>query len=407
MIKTNKKMSLFTLSAVAAGILLSGNAAAVVQLSENTGVVPSFKLTEGYNSNVNDAPSDQERSSWVSTVAPGLMIIGRDRLNRYSVSYDLEHAMYHSGGIDDKTNHTFAANSHMEFNSRNRLDVNAGYKKREDVINDTNRANFEAGDKYHTYGVDGVYGFGAEEATMQLELGVGREWVKYDNNRDIDTNGFGSLNREKDHDKTSLSGTAYLRVAPKTRALFEVGFDDFKYDNQQSTGQSLDSKNMRYLTGLTWDATAQISGTAKVGYHEKKFDDGRKENKDGMLWDLDVTWEPVSYSRLKVGTGTSYGEGGSTEDIIDTTNYRANWLHDWSPRVTSDVGYRLTEKDYEGGIYKNRKDDLDVYSASVNYKMRSWLDLGTGYRYRDNDSNTASSSYKGNEVFVSANILLD
>ncbi|WP_232821302.1 outer membrane beta-barrel protein [Oceanimonas marisflavi] len=387
---------------------MSGAASAAIELNEHTGLVTALKVTQSHNDNINDTPAEQERSSWITTVAPGIELVGRDRLNRYSLSYNLEHAFYHTSATEDKTNHTLAANSHMEFDARNRLDLNAGYKKRESIVNDTNRRAGQEGDKFHTYSLGGKYGFGAKSATMQLELGVNQDWTKYDNNREaLSGPNKGAVNREKDHEKTGVTGTAYYRVAPKTRALFELGFDDFRYDNEQRNGQRLDSHNMRYLAGVTWDATAKTTGTVKLGYQEKDFDDARKQDTSSMLWDAAVTWEPVAYSRIKFGTGSSYGEGGSTEDVVDTTNYRINWLHDWTPRINSDVGYRLTNKEYQGGSNAGREDDLSVYNLGVNYKMRRWLELGVGYRYRDNDSTTDDSSYEVNEVFASVNLVLN
>ncbi|WP_116472399.1 outer membrane beta-barrel protein [Zobellella maritima] len=401
----SKQHTLFTLSAVATGIIFAGQASAIepqpIDLG-GVGLVPTLKISETYDDNVKEAsgiPGDEERSSWVTTIEPSLTLAARERLNTYQLSYSLSNSIYHSSHEDDHTDHFLRADSHMEFSARSRLDLNAGYSKQQDTVDSTNREFDEIGNKYHSTNVGGLYGFGAQAAKMQLELGANHEWRKYDNNRDS-----GSLTREKDRDTLSLVTTGYYRVAPKTRLLAEVQYSDYDY-----TTSNLDSEDYRYLVGVTWDATAKTTGTAKFGYQEKEFDDPSKGSTNGGAWDVGVSWSPVTYSTFSLNTGSNIGEGSSTEDFIDTDTYSLTWSHTWAPRFSSDVGYSLTKKDYEGGSGSSnagRKDELDSYNLSLNYNMRRWLDLGLGYSYKDNSSNFDDSRFDRNQVFFNVNMSL-
>ncbi|PSJ40064.1 hypothetical protein C7I36_12405 [Zobellella taiwanensis] len=398
----HKKNKLFTLSAVATGILFAGQAAAIEPQAVDlggVGFIPTVKLSETYDDNIWEASGlagDEEQSSWVTSIEPSFTLAARDRLNTYQFNYRFNNTTYHSSHDDDKTDHFVSANSHMEFNARNRLDLNAGHNRQQDTRDSTNRQNDEVGNKYHTTNLGGLYGFGAEAARMQLELGANHEWRRYTNNRDS-----GSLTREKDRDTLSLVTTAYYRIGPKTRLLAEIQRNDYDYQTA-----NLDSTSWRYLLGATWQATAKTSGTVKVGFEDKDFNDATKNDPNNSTWEAGITWEPLTYSRVKLNTSSRAEEGSATEDYIDTDSYGIGWEHDWTPRITSNLGYSLTEKAYKGGGREGRKDDLDVYNIGVNYKMRRWLDLGVGYTHKDNSSNSATDSYDRNQVFVNANISL-
>lgn len=392
----SKQNVLFTLSAVATGIIFAGQASAIepqpIDLG-GVGLVPTLKISETYDDNIWEAADgDEKPSSWVTMVEPSLTLAARDRLNTYQLNYRLNNSTYHSSQEDDHTDHFLRADSHMEFSARNRLDLNAGYSKQQDTRDSTNRDFDEVGNKYHSTNVGGLYGFGAETARMQLELGANQEWRKYDNNRDS-----GSLTREKDRDTLSLVTTGYYRVAPKTRLLAEIQYNDYNYD----TG-TLDSEGFRYLAGATWDATAKTTGTVKVGFENKDFKDPAKNDPDNSTWEVGVTWSPLTYSRVLLNTRSRAEEGSSTEDFVDTSSYGISWEHDWTDRVTSNLGYTFTDKDYEGGSNDGRNDELDSYNLGVNYKMRRWLDLGVGYSFKDNSSNDADSAYDRNQVFFNA-----
>ncbi|WP_458735749.1 outer membrane beta-barrel protein [Zobellella taiwanensis] len=399
----HKKNKLFTLSAVATGILFAGQADAIEPQAVDlggVGFIPTVKLSETYDDNVWEAPEGEDkRSSWVTSVEPTFTLAARDRLNTYQLSYRLNHSIYHSVHEDDHTDHFVNADSHMEFNARNRLDLKAGYSKQQDTRDSTNRDFDEQGNKYHATNIGGLYGFGAEAAKMQLEFGANHEWRRYDNN--TGPAATSSATQEKDRDTLSLSTTAYYRVGPKTRLLAEIQRNDYDY-----VTSNLDSEAWRYLLGATWQATAKTSGTVKVGFEDKDFDNPAKNDPDNSTWEVGVTWEPLTYSRVKLNTSSRAEEGSSTEDYVDTSSYGFSWEHDWTPRITSNLGYTLTEKDYKGGSNEGRSDDLDVYNIGVNYKMRRWLDLGVGYTHKDNASNSADDRYDRNQVYFNANVSL-
>lgn len=362
----------FVMNSLAAAVMLAGSSsvmaieAASMQLGAMS-LTPTLELSESYDDNFRE--TSNEDSSWITTISPTFVLAAQDRLNVYKLTYNFSSDIFHSSHDDNNTDHHLDADAHMEFNARNRLDLNAGYDRVEEVAGtETSGIN----DKYHTYNIGGVYGFGAQSATMNFELGANHEWKRYDND--------GTINKDLERDTTSLSGTAFYRIGAKTRALVEVRYNDYDYKLATST---LDSDSMAYLVGVTWDATAKTSGSAKIGYEDKDFDSAAREDVDNTMWEVGVTWQPRSYSSFTLNTrrGTDEGSQGA-EDYIETTRTSLGWNHDWSSYISTEASYAFTDEEYENG----REDETDEFALGLNYELRRWVSVGVGYKYKDIDS---------------------
>ncbi|GGC06657.1 hypothetical protein GCM10011352_36100 [Marinobacterium zhoushanense] len=379
-----KNFALNTLS-VAVLLAASGNVLAIEAASIDLGGVqftPTLEVSERYDDNFREVGTDED-SSWITSISPTFVLAAKDRVNLYSLTYALNSETYHSFRNDDNVDHHLDLDAHMEFSSRSRLDLNAGYDRVEQTADtETEGVN----DKYHTYNIGGVYGYGAKSATMQLDFGANHEWKRYDNE--------GGVNDDQERDTTSLSATAYYRVAPKTRALAEVRYSDYDYVLNSST---LDSDAMAYLLGVTWEATAKTSGTAKFGWGTKEFDDASKDDADKTMWEVGVTWEPRTYSAFTLETNRYVAEGSEgAENYIDTTSTSVNWNHQWSSFVSSDLNYAFINEDYEN----DREDDTNRIGAGLTYELRRWMSVGVGYQYKDVDSNVSGESYDRNQYQV-------
>ena len=397
-------MKTFPLKTLTAAMLMagSGSALAIEAASMDLGGVqftPVLNLSETYDDNFRAVGAGADESSWITTINPSFELAAKDRLNVYKLTYAFSSDTFHSSHDDNNVDHHLDADAHMEFNARNRLDLNAGYSKMEDVSDTEGGAGIN--DKYHTYNVGAVYGFGAQSATMNFEFAANQQWLRYDNEQRL---GNGPrINEDQERDTTTFSGTAFYRLAPKTRALFEVRYNDYDYKLGSST---LDSDAMAYLLGLTWDATAKTSGIAKLGYSNKEFDDSNREDVSGSIWEVGVNWQPRTYSTFSLNTRRSVEEGSENtfnpdvEDAIDTTRTGINWNHEWTSRVSSDVGYTYIEEDYEG---IDRKDETDEFGLGLNYELRRWVDVGVGYKYQDVESkgvNTSSADTYDRNIFM-------
>lgn len=371
--------------AVAAG--LSAQAFAVepqsIRLTDGVIFTPTLKVVESHDSNFR-AVEKNKKSTWITTIEPSFQLNADSNKSAYQLKYTASSDTFHSSHSDNNVDHFFSGDAGFEFNSRNRLRLNAGYKKIEETASADQKIE---NDKFNTKNVGGVYTFGAEAARTQVEFGANYDELRYDNSG-LDSSGQ-RLNKRKERDATALRSTVFYEVAPKTKVLLEGRYTD--YDYKSFTDRN--SKNKGLLAGVTWDATAKTSGTFKVGREKKDFKKSTYSDKTTGMWEAGVTWAPLTYSTFNLNTRRGFDEGEDNASAIKTQNTRLGWKHDWMERLYSEVSYARSDRKYQE---ISRTDKRDDYGVSLTYQARRWLDVGVGYTYADNDSNAKDQSYKRN-----------
>ncbi len=373
--------------AVAVSAALSANAWAVepqsIKLSEGLLFTPTLEVSERHDDNFR-AVEDNEESSWITSVTPTFVLGAEGRKSAYQLSYSAVSDTFHSSHKDNNTDHHVNADAGYEFDSRNRLKLNAGFHKIEDTASeDQNVEN----DKYTTSNVGGVYSFGAQTARNQIDFGANYQELRYQNSD--------HLNADKERDTTALNTILYHAVAPKTRALVEARHTDYDY----VSNTRLNSNNVALLAGLTWDATAKTTGTVKFGGEKKRFDDSSIDDESGGMWEVGVKWSPRTYSTFGLNTRRALDEGYNGASSIESQSTTLSWDHEWMDRLSSTVSYTYSDQDYQD---ITRTDKIDTFGVGLTYEMRRWLDLGVGYKYSENDSDAVGESYERNIFSISA-----
>ena len=405
MTRTPKASALIIAAALATG---AGTAAAVDPMPLNEGPVefiPTLKVSQGYDTNVDQAPDGERESSNVTKIAPTFLFRAQERANRYRLRYTPTFQRYSHESDDNRINHRARASSRMVLDGRNRVNLGASFSRVQATLTDTNRANDEdTGNINNKTNVDGTYLFGARGAKGQLELDAGYEWNRYSNHLTS-----GSNNQSKEYNSPRVGATFYWRVAPKTQVLVGGQYAKYNYRWSEST---IDSKNMSGYVGARWSATAKTTGSVRVGRSEKNFDNAGIDDETITSWEANVTWRPASYSTVRLSTENTFDEGSETdtdelrESTIEQATYSLRWTYDWDPQISSNVGYRFQDKKYKGGESAGRKDEINTVTVGVTYSFRRWLDFGIETEFKDNHSTLDSASYKRNTYFLTATVSL-
>lgn len=361
-----------------------------VYLTDGLTFTPTLKVAERYEDNFRGVETG-EQSSWITGITPTFVLAVEDGKSAYALSYVAESDIFHSSQSDNNTDHHLTADAGYIFNSRNRLQLDVGYHRIEDTAAENQSTNSGGSDKYSTRNLGGLYSYGVQSAQAQVDFSGDYEQRRYHNS--------GELNAGLERDTTALASTFYYRVAPKTRALFEARHTDYDY----ISNTDLNSNNIALLGGVTWDATAKTSGTVKIGAERKRFDDSQTSDKSAALWEVTGTWQPRTYSTFNLSTRRGLDESDdsdatATASSIQTQRTSLDWEHQWLDRLTSEISYSYTDKQYQG---INRDDQLVTLGLGLTYEMRRWLDVGVGYRYLENDSSLIGESYERNIFSVS------
>lgn len=372
-------ISLMALAVSAASSSALALEPASIRVADGIEFTPTLQISERYDDNIRAVETNEE-SSWVTQITPTFTLGAEGSKSAYQISYSAVSDIFHSNHKDNNTDHHLTADVGMEFDARNRLVLNAGYHEIEETASvDQDVEN----DMYNTKNVGGVYTFGAQSARAQIDFGANYEELRYTNS--------GGLNADNERDTTALRTTFYYRVAPKTRALLEGRYTDYDYVNPE--GRLRNSDNTALLAGLTWEATAKTTGTAKFGREKKDFDDSSISEKSTGMWEVGATWKPRTYSSFSLNTRRGFDEGEDNASTIETQSTTLSWDHSWAERLGSTVSYTRSDQDYQD---VKREDTSDTFAVRLTYEMRRWLDIGLGYQYSENDSDADNESYERN-----------
>ena len=256
------------------------------------------------------------------------------------------------------------------------------YAQGHDPRGSTDRTISTGPDKYDNTGANALLAYGANGAAGRVELEAGTIKRHYTNNR--------ATTFLSDRSNDTAAARFFVRVAPKTSLVFEARQDKFDYESPISL---FDSKEKRFLAGVTWDATALTSGTVKVGRIRKNFDSPALKSYSGTGWEANVRWSPLTYSTFDFFTSKGFLEATGLGNFILDKRYGAAWNHAWSSRVTSGVNYTRSDDVYDGF---NRNDKIDSLGFKINYKLTRWLTLGGEVAHTKRASNITAFEYKKN-----------
>lgn len=338
--------------------------------------------------------------SWSQIISPQLVLLNNFGSSQVRLGYRLRNERFFSSPTDNYTDHFFNAAVEYELNSRHRLDVGVNYTDgHEDRGTGFSIGNAEAlatPDKFKQGEFDLLYSYGAFNADGRLEASFNIT------NRDYDLNTPQYMARDRMF--TSLGGAFFYRIGAATDATFDIIYTDVDYKFDLDAMSPLDSQQISYLVGLKWEATAQTSGFAKIGYQEKDFESDSREDFDGVDWAAGVVWEPVEYSTVEFTTRNDTNETNGEGNFIRGRNYEVEWRHEWLERVRSTASYTWGTDRYEGQTINSdiREDDLIRFRASLFYQFRRWMNIEVGYIYDQRDSNRTNIEYDRNQFIINA-----
>ena len=360
---------------------------------------PELGIEVRYDENIfRSATSIQ--SSWITIISPGLSVSTEPSRHRFSVQYNGDIAWYANSDPDNYDDHHLEAGAYLDLSPKTKFDLIGSYDDSHDNRGTALTEGFDPAlnvppnpDEYQFGKLLGRFSLGSSASKGRLVLEGGVSDLEYTNHRD--------RTRFFDRADTYGNATFYFRILPRTSLLLDTRFSEIDYANDRALLPSLDSKEFRYLVGITWDTTAKITGTLKAGYVEKNFDDSARGDFSDPSWEADLRWSPRTYSHFDFRTARYPSESNGGGNFIDNTVYSITWEHAWSDRTNSRIGARQLDQEYRGS-FVNRNQELTQFDFSVSYQMRRWLTWKAGIEINSRNSNIDRFEFDGNIYSVSA-----
>ncbi|MBP6483244.1 MAG: outer membrane beta-barrel protein [Rhodoferax sp.] len=352
---------------------------------------PTAFVGFGYNDNIQLAPNNTIGSSFM-TLAPQLVAELKHKGDRYTAVAAVNRTTFSNSSPDNTTTSELEVAGDNYFSARARAGWAVGLVHGADERGTYNRPASENPDRWHTTSLNGRFIYGAPEAQGRLELDLGRQDKKYDNNHDNTATGELTTN--------TIAGRLFYRMGSRSLALVEVSQSTADY----RSALSLDDSTARsYYLGYTWDATAATTGIVKVGRTTKDMDVAGRAGYSGSSWEAAVRWMPRTYSVFELQTtrATSESTGVGTYDLNTTTSL--NWRHSWTNSLRSDAEVSTLSRKYGDSA---RSDRANTFSLAVDYTLLRWLTIGVDMAHTNYSSSDPTAEYKRNVVMFTLSATL-
>jgi hypothetical protein len=228
------------------------SAAPVVRLG-GMDAYPGISVVEKNDSNPFRLPNATATSSNVTILSPSVLLQGKKGADEYTVAYRADVGRFSGFSADNYVDQNFQGSANLNFNASASLRIAPEYKLGHDdrgalPVNNGLRNDWKS------TGLVSAFKYGAEGSQGRIVLDGSYLDRQYQNNPTL-TKG---MNRKT----TDVAASFYYRVLPKTSLFVQVGNARIAYADPVSVNYT--GNEQRYMAGVTWDATAQTSGTFKI-----------------------------------------------------------------------------------------------------------------------------------------------
>ena len=339
------------------------------------GILLAFPATRGKPMSIDTATTTSGGLVYDRFEAPGF-----HRLQAY-LAYNPQIFLYAENADENTVNHT--AQGSLQYNLRGGL----SFSLVDRFVQDFDR--YEAGvstetDTYRSNLANLIASYTITEKTL-LRLDYSNFIVFYTD----------AKNEARNRIDNTASGYLFFKIRSKTSLFAQYTFIDIGYDEDAVR----DSQEQRLLGGVYWNMTEKTRGSFRIGYGLREFDDTRIKDGEDVVLEASLDYQ--------ITPKTSLGLGGYPR-IEETPDSSA----DYSVTSAATLAYRqvLTDKfsfgfellyrdeDYQGGVSKDRSDQVFSASPSLQYHFRDWIFAGLTYELRKRDSNDETFDYTGNRV---------
>jgi hypothetical protein len=355
---------------------------------------PAFSLTEEYESNVFQTPTD-EQGDFVTRISPGFALhlpLGR---HDFYTGYRAEFLKYIKLKNQDTTNHYATTGMKLDFPGGLLVNMdNVFSKSSEAPLTDLagpvkNRQN-------------------ALRSQVEYRLG---ELYSIGLNHNL--NYYDYLEQQDEfldriENRVGLAG--YYRIFPKTDVLVEPGYG--RIDYLQSSSSNRNANNYDFLVGLRGEPTARVRGLTKVGVLFRE-----PTHTGGENWNGFVTFNQVNYQATGKTSFTLTFERRPFESSFVNNDFFVSLFgiltmnYQFGPALSFQVNVGAALNEYPvtatlGTQTAKRDDTLVGAGAGVIYTFNRWLFVRANYQYDRRNSNFNIFDFNDHRGTISINLAL-
>ena len=316
---------------------------------------PKMTISSTWEDNIYKS-QDNPTGDFIAGIEPEISLVTHWHKDTYHVTWNGKHQNYLNHNLEDRTDHTLSAGAEWSPNRKTVLSLEYQFKDKHDERGapGTGAVNSATGPNEwfdNTLSASTQFTFGRFRTVLDLK----RSYEESQNNdKSI-----------QDHFWDDANITLMYALAPKTKLSVETGLKDITYDSDPSK----DSLESRILAGVTWTATAKTEGGIKIGAMHKEMDAEDQPDGNGLTFSSDITWQPLTRSRLHLLASRGFDEGETGSEHFIATDLKLDASHDIRPKIKLKGDLGFNNSDYAGP----KNEDLWSAGVGLDYKLPKWF----------------------------------
>lgn len=368
-----------------------------VNLGSGFAFFPSLRLEYENNSNIYRRHVD-EVSSGIFRARPTFVLVKDTGQTFMQAAYELEKGLYTADSSNDYLDHFLGLEVDSELNAYHRLDAQASYQ----MTHDNHGSGLIAGsvlpkvfdlEAYNQFSVEAGYGLGAMESSINSRIYLRHYGKIY---KDLNIPNIESRNHYK-----NLIGTN-VRLSPGERlgAAADLEYAQIRYYENMPFGRQREGSNIRLQLGLEWEFSSFTKGEFKLGAAKRTFSQtGFKATKFRPVWEIEIEWEPLEYTKITATTGSENIEAIEIGSHIEKNKVKLELEHEFTALLKAELSGEYTTNERlqsASSREKNLKSDRLEAKLKVVYSPFREGNIELWIGHESFNSNKKNGDYKAN-----------
>jgi hypothetical protein len=305
-----------------------------------------------------------ELSSMINRLAPSFSLSGDYGKSTFNTNYQAEMGTYSRNSDEDYLDHIVSGDVSYELSARHQIDIDAKYTDGHEARGSVAGAeadNAADPDEYIQTDVGLTYLFGSVTAMANVDVYLDAFRKSYDNNK--------ALTSIREYDENTIGALLSIKASSATQVLFEARQSQRTYHDD-----SVDKNGsvQHLLTGMRWGITGATKGEVKVGRVVRNFEASDKSSGVHLNWSANLTWEPLTYSKIVASTAQNTSESNGTGNYMASSTYKVSWDHEFSNFIRAGISANYGEDEY----VKNPRNDINSgFAINATYSPLIWMDV--------------------------------
>ncbi len=367
----------------------------VIRTESGIDFIPGLVTSLRHDDNV-IRDTSKSVSSWLTTVAPSLKANLVDGPNTYTVSSALRNGNYFSSDADNYTDGYLDAEARLSPGSAHQLKLKGTgswlHEDRGTGVSEGRGSVQSEVTRYNSQNAEVEYEYGNPGSTGKLRANAKYYNKDYDNFRDV--------TQYRDFDLRQVGGGFVYQTGGAFKLVAEATRANINFKSIDLSGVR-DNDDTNYRLGTEWEFSAITTGILKLGYQDKDFVLGSRENFNGFAWETVLQWQPLTYSGFDFAAGRRAKDVDAlniNSDYILETSYAIGWNHQWSETLNTKLAYEYLTNEYNllqssGNSLRRREDTNKVITAELIAKPKRWLQVTAFVNLEDRSSTLGVIEY--------------